>query len=132
MRANLFKSVMQIPMESAEEIMSMAGTVSSLMGNPNEISPESQAGMLDMVDNAFATLDQLDDPEKLTASLSGVLNMAGLVSEVSSNVANVNDADNPDTDGVKKMSSDSAEVLMQKVIFIFAKLLDGCAVLRKK
>lgn len=111
-----------MPVEGPDDLIAMTGTISSLMENPNEISPDAQFDMLNLVENSFLMLDKVDDPDVLASSLTGVLNMAGLVSEVSANTANVNDPDNPDIDGVKMMSKDSPEELMKKVFFLFVLL----------
>ena len=75
---------------------------------------DMQKDVLTKVDSFLEMLPPEMSPEDVSSSLSGILQMAGSISEVSANLVNTNDPNNTETMLLKAVSGSSEE----QVIFV--------------
>lgn len=108
-----------IPVNTPEEIDLVAGTLSGILKNPNEIAPETQQGV---IAKSFELLEALDGDYTVAVqeqSVTGILNMAGQVSKTCGRIGDVNHLNNTAIMPLKSLYPNSTYMMEQVIEYLY-------------
>ena len=99
-----------MPVEDADDINRMTGSISGVFLNPMEISPEAQENATGMLTSFMGVIDQLESADDAVDALSNMLDVSSKLLQSTSSMADVVDPNNTDAKALKSMASNNTKV----------------------
>ena len=107
----------KMEVNTAEDMILFTGATAEILANPNEISPSTQAKVLEKVEHLLETVDKSIESKELIESLSGVITLSNKAILASANIVDEIEPNKAETSALKSLAGNSNEA-KNKVGFI--------------